>query len=81
VLARQSGEFGYVQGDAREIVAHQREHGRVEFPVRARPNMDDARSPNLRVANKGTRTLDRAQRPQYKREEDHRRYASVLSEA
>ena len=71
MLICETREFVGVQHGAREVAAHQLEHGRVPFPVRARAGMGEARDPRLSVDDKRNRALDVAHGPQYEREVKH----------
>jgi len=71
----------YVRRGAREVAAHEFEHNRVEFPVRARADMREAGDPRLGLAYEINRASDVAERPQCKREVKHCADAGVVSEA
>ena len=75
------GEFDGVRRDARQVAAHQIKQGRVHLPARACRHGRPARSAPPGAANERSRALDIAQRPQDKREIEHRGDAGVRSKA
>ena len=73
--------FDRMPRGARVVAAQEFEHGSVILPIDARVGMREASDPRLSGASEGNGALDVTQRPQCKREVQHRRDAGILSEA